>query len=78
MTKLAFVILAVPGSVWASYDVVTKLTNNVLQAVGEAKAVDDENRQLPPVQGPAALLPPRKNPKPRETVSDDLDDEIPF
>ena len=60
VTKLAFVILAVPGSIWASYEVVTKLTNNVLQAVGESKAVDDENRQIPSVP-PLALLPPRKD-----------------
>lgn len=84
--RLAFVILAVPGTMWASYEVVKKLTTNVMQAVGEAKAVDDENRQLPHVEPPAALLPPRKDDnelqskkaKTPEVLSTDFDDEIPF
>lgn len=86
VTKLAFVILAIPGSLWASYDVVTKLTANVLQVVGEAKSVDDENRQLPPTEPIVALLPPRKNSvenitKNEETSLSDapnFDDDIPF
>lgn len=83
VTRLAFVVLAVPGSLWGSYDVVKKLTTNVMQVVGEAKAADDENRQLPYVESPAALLPPRKEdsesqPKKSEALPADLDDEIPF
>ena len=82
VTTLTFVILAVPGSLWASYDVVAKLTSKVLQAVGEAKAVDDDNRQLPSEQAPAALLPPREDGDALSTNNaspgDDLDDEIPF
>jgi len=80
VTKFAFCILVVPGGIWSSYEVVAKLTNNVLQAVGEAKAVDDENRKLPQAPTPVALLPPRKDDGKlrRETTDDDLDDEIPF
>ena len=86
VTKLVIVILAVPGSLWGSYEVVTKLTNNVLQAIGEAKTVEDENRLLPDTKPPARLLPPRKDDnalKPRTEKGAkgspaDLDDEIPF
>ncbi|MCW8916212.1 MAG: hypothetical protein OQK24_10210 [Magnetovibrio sp.] len=81
VTKIAFTILAVPGSMWASYDVVKKLTTNVMQVVGEAKELDDENRKLPLVEPPAVLLPPRKdnqNPVKNIKPGGDLDDEIPF
>ncbi|MEA2824853.1 MAG: hypothetical protein QOF03_1335 [Alphaproteobacteria bacterium] len=80
---ITFTILSVPGGVWSSVDIVSKLTSNILQTVGEAKATDDETRQLIPTQEPKALMPPRK---PEEEVVDkkrsfqrgDLDDEIPF
>ncbi len=61
VTKLTIGILAIPGSLWASHEVVTKLTTNVLQVVGEAKATEDENRQLPSTEPIVALVPPRKN-----------------
>ncbi len=77
VTKFAFVILAVPGSLWASYEVVTKLTNNILQAVGEAKAVEDEERRLPDHRPMPVLIPPRKDEE-ETTKAGDLDDEIPF
>jgi len=86
VTKLAIVILSVPGGLWGSYEAVTKLTNNVLQAIGEAKTVEDESRLLPDAKPPARLLPPRKDdnslvPKAKKgpkRFPADLDDEIPF
>ncbi|UTW50520.1 hypothetical protein KFF05_11190 [bacterium SCSIO 12827] len=76
VTKLTFVILAVPGSLWASYDVVSKLTHNILQVVGEAKAVEDEDRKLPDNRPMPILLPPRKEEE--KPKNQGLDDEIPF
>jgi hypothetical protein len=82
VTKFAMAILATPGSIWGSYEIVQKLTSNVLQAVGEAKAVDDETRQLSPIDLPRALMPPRKDVSPTgpssQGLGPDLDDEIPF
>lgn len=76
VTKITFVILSVPGTLWGSHEAVTKLTTNILQLVGEAKATEDEERQIPEAP-PVALLPPRKEEKtPKKTG--DLDDEIPF
>lgn len=74
VTRLVISILAVPGSLWGSYEVVTKLTTNILQVVGEAKSADDERRQLPPADKPAALSPPRIE----SESKDEFDDEIPF
>lgn len=79
VTRITIAILAVPGSLWASYELVQKLANNVLQTVGEAKVADDENRQLAPAPPRAALSPPRKEDGfPQAKQGDDLDDEIPF
>lgn len=79
VAKMTIAIASVPGALWGSYEVVNRLTHQVLQAVGEAKAAEDENRQLPPLSAPAALLPPRKEePKSRGGFDQDLDDEIPF
>jgi hypothetical protein len=82
-TLLVLNILALPGGLWASYDIVAKLTQNVLEVVAEAKAIDDENRRLAPTEQPAILLPPRKEDFGRPNASggslaDELDDEIPF
>lgn len=78
VTRLAFVLLSVPGALYASYDVVSKLTTNVLQIVGEAKATEDDNRKLPEDRPMPALSPPRKEENEEITRSTDLDDEIPF
>jgi hypothetical protein len=60
-----------------------KLLNNIIQAVGEAKAAEDEARQLIAPTPMKALSAPRAEPAPRsppvrEEFSADLDDEIPF
>jgi hypothetical protein len=81
VARVAIEIAAVPGALWASYEVVNKLTHNVLQVVGEAKAVDDENRKLPIPTAPTVLLPPRRDEEMEDSAARfaaGLDDEIPF
>ncbi len=62
-----------------------KLVATIMATIGQAKAIDEEKRELPPVQPPQPLLPPRPadhvaGPAKgrRKTVTADLDDEIPF
>jgi hypothetical protein len=78
----AMTLLALPGGVWQSCDIATRLITNVLQTVGEAKAADDETRQLPPTDAPKALSPPRKTVPPQTQMASafdsDLDDDVPF
>ncbi len=82
VARVAFEIMAVPGAMWGSYDATTRLISNIMQTVGEAKAVEDENRRLPPEPKPFALLPPRSPESERPSTSrfdnSGLDDEIPF
>ncbi|HWF63601.1 MAG TPA: hypothetical protein VN685_03200 [Rhizomicrobium sp.] len=82
VTRLTFEILAVPGGLWASYEVAAKLITNINQVVGEAKAVDNENRLLALPEAPRALLPPRPIDVPATKSElfkrDEMDDEIPF
>ncbi|MBZ9741920.1 MULTISPECIES: hypothetical protein [unclassified Mesorhizobium] len=77
VTLLTVEILGIPGTLWGSYEVVSKLIGNINQAVAEAKAVDDEQRRLPPAPEPYAISPPRA-PKPEPSFGRELDDEIPF
>lgn len=84
LTRITLAIAAVPGGVWASGEVVMKLVNNVILAVAEAKAAEDEARQVAVPVRMKALSAPRQEPPPklaapaRETFTADLDDEIPF
>lgn len=62
-----------------------KLVATIMHTIGEAKAIDDEKRELPPAQSPQPLLPPRpagQVPAPskgrHKPTTADLDDEIPF
>jgi hypothetical protein len=62
-----------------------KLVATIMATIGQAKAIDEEKRELPPVQPTQPLLPPRPAdhvagpPKARhDTFAGDLDDEIPF
>lgn len=62
-----------------------KLVATIMATIGQAKAIDEEKRELPPVQPPQPLLPPRPAdhvagpPKGwGEVSSASLDDEIPF
>lgn len=87
LTRLMVSIAVVPGGVWASYDIASKLLNNVMQIVGEAKAADDENRQMPALPGEEAPKPlllraeERKRPvRPSAPAFEPggMDDDIPF
>lgn len=74
-------ILGIPGSVWASGEVVQKLTSTIMQVVADAKVAEDETRKLPPVAKPMTLSPPRKEPPAKRSEARggyDLDDDIPF
>jgi len=59
-----------------------KLVATIMSTIGEAKAVDEEKRELPPVQKPQALLPPRPTAtepqRDKQSSSDPMDEEIPF
>ena len=62
-----------------------KLVATIMATTGQAKAIDEEKRELSPVQPPQPLLPPRRadqvteSPKGRgKMLTAELDDEIPF
>lgn len=79
LTRVIVAVAAVPGALWASADITFTLVNRVIQAVGEAKATEDSERQYITGESMKALAPPRVESKPiseRRSVS--LDDEIPF
>lgn len=76
---LTMEVLALPGGVWASADVATKLTTTVLQVIGEAKAKEEEAKQIPDTEA-IALSPPRapSSADPKPSRVDVIDDDIPF
>lgn len=84
VARVAIEILAVPGALAGTYDVSVKMINQIMQTIGEEKISEDERRRLPPVEKPAALMPPRVGEKKKPGFdfgggfSRDLDDEIPF
>lgn len=85
VTRTVLEVLALPGGVWATEDMVVKLTTNIVQTVAEMKAAEDETRQLPPIAPPKALSPPRVvEEKPKSggglggNYAADLDDDVPF
>jgi hypothetical protein len=59
VARLAYLVLSVPGTVWASVDITHKLTTNIMQTVAEAKAAEDETKQVPAAAAPKALSAPR-------------------
>jgi hypothetical protein len=73
-------------AVLADSQALNKLVGTAVSVIGQAKAVDEAKRELPPIQPPQPLLPPRPadyavgppQKGPRETFTADLDDEIPF
>lgn len=77
VTRITLEVLALPGGVWATGEMVHKLTTNVLEIVAEAKAAEDETRQLAPTAPPMQLSAPRRQIRASNTY-DDLDDDIPF
>ncbi|RCS25252.1 hypothetical protein DUT91_00005 [Phyllobacterium salinisoli] len=82
---VALEILVAPGALMGTYDASVKLINQIMRIVGEEKISEDERRRLPPVESPAALMPPRTEEKKKNLETDfgrgfsrDLDGEIPF
>lgn len=75
ITLLAVEILAIPGALGSSYEIAAKLISNITQVIAEAKAVENEQRRLPPTPEPFAILPARNEIK---RPNRELDDEIPF
>lgn len=82
LSELSHVLIAlavVPGGVWVSAEAAQKLIQNVVQAVGEAKATEDEQRKSIAYEPMKALSPPRsKNGRPTHSSIDTQDDDIPF
>lgn len=79
VARLAYLILSVPGTLWASADITHKLTTSIMQTVAEAKAAEDETKQLPAVAPAKALSAPRKLASSLASPFDsDLDDDVPF
>lgn len=82
VAMFVFTVLGVPGSLWASYEITAKLTNNIMRTVAEAQAAEMETRRLPSAEPYKALSPPRADPAPRVRRASkpnyDLDDDLPF
>ncbi|WP_260924858.1 hypothetical protein [Novosphingobium sp. 9] len=57
---IAYAVWQVPNDVWGSYDVMNKLLSNVMHTVAEAKAEEDQIKQIAPMDAPKALTPPKK------------------
>ncbi len=72
ISKISFAIFAAPGAAWSSVDIIHKLTTNILQIVGEAKAEEDEAKRLK-TSTQRILVAPRK-----ATEAVLFEDEIPF
>ncbi len=71
-------------AVLADSPVMSRLVSNIMSTIGQAKAVEDEKRELAPVEPPRIALPPRppETPAPRQdpgkSRGEDLDDDMPF
>lgn len=81
VATIAYHLWAVPGSMWASYEIANKLITNVMQKVAEAKADDDERKALMAPEPVKALTAPIKAVEQsgfRSTPNFDLDEEVPF
>lgn len=85
---LAITLMSAPGGIAATGEVGAKLIGNIMRELGDAKAIEDENRRLPS-EDPRAITGPRKavelvstnrrrTAKQVEALSQNLDDEIPF
>ena len=71
-------ILAIPGAVSQSVDIMAKITTNILRDIGEVKLAQDDEKRVPYGE-PAALLPPRPpQSRPARFQREEMDDEIPF
>lgn len=84
-TMVAILAAAATVTQLADSPTIQKLVATIMTTIGQAKAIDEEKRELPPVQPPQPLLPPRpadqveRPPKSHgKTFARDLDDEVPF
>lgn len=80
IARIAYHLWAVPGSMWASYDVANKLLSSMMHNVAEAKEEENAQKQLPTSESAKALSPPRK---PKNNLFDpspytDSSDDVPF
>lgn len=82
IARLTLEIMAIPGTLWASYEVAHKLLSNINQVVAEAKVEEDEQRKLPAEPKPFVMIPARapeiESRKKSSGFGRTLDDEIPF
>lgn len=85
VTRVTLEVMALGSGAWQAADIAYKLITNVMHEVAEAKAADDETRQLPSSIAPAMLLPPRAPEAPRRRKAQQpafepggMDDDIPF
>jgi hypothetical protein len=75
VARIAFELLAIPGTLWASGEVANRLITQVMQTVAEARAAEQEARQLAPIEAPKALSAPRPL---LQGAPGEIDDDIPF
>lgn len=83
LARILMEVLSISCNVLALSDSQTfhRLVSQAFAAVAEAKSVEDERRQLPPLDPPALLMPPRRaddERKLRPKESYDLNEDIPF
>jgi hypothetical protein len=86
VSRIAFELLAIPGTLWASGEVANRLITQVMQTVAEARAAEQEARLLAPIETPKALSAPRPLQAPRQIQArpplqsspGKIDDDIPF
>lgn len=83
MGRILMEILSISCNVLALSDSSTfqRLISQTMHVIAEAKAIDDDQRQLPPSEPPKMILPPRPAELKRKSgpsESYDLNDDIPF
>lgn len=84
VTRVTLEVMALAGGAWQASEIAYKLISNVMQEVAEAKAADDETRQLPTSSAPAMLSPPRadgfrrRRPSAPAFEPGGMDEDIPF
>ncbi len=79
IARIAYHLWAVPGSMWASYDIANKLISNVMHEVAEAKDLEQNTKTIQAPPPMKALSPPRavRTQPATSGFPDDLDD-VPF
>jgi len=86
IARVVIELLAIPGALAQTYDLIAPLATKILREIGEAKIIEDDEKRIP-FHEPIALLPARppegqrkatKRRNARDFAMVDLDDEIPF